>query len=132
MIVAGARPAKELSACLSEDDLFKLIAECSGYSWRWWKAPTLFTPRLWKAVDSLKKLKDGTTAYQNELSLMLYSGNFVSDLQLACQSVPRPLTVSLFFMLLLWSSTYCMCETEEETKKRSKTAAKILYSLVKD
>ncbi|ABA47234.1 LH2 [Snake adenovirus 1] len=126
------RMAYEMGRYISEEDLAKLIAETSGYPWRWWQQPTLLTPRLWKTLEMLNQIKVHTTKYHNELNRLLKTGKFISDLQLACQAVPRPLTIALFCTLLLWAAEYSFCGEKEETWARCKSAAKVLYSLLQD
>lgn len=122
--------ACELSPLISKDDLSKLIAECTGVPWRWYEKPTLFRPRLWKMVEMLRKISAASERHQHELNLLLTTGNFISDLQLTAQSVPRPLTLALFCVLLCWAARRCVGDTKEVTLGKCRTASEILYSLL--
>lgn len=123
--------ACELAPLISKDDLSLLIAECTGVPWRWYEKPTLFRPRLWKMGDMLRKISATSVKQQQELSLLLTTGNFVSDLQLTAQAVPRPLTLALFCVLVCWTARRCVGDSKEVTLGRCSTAAEILYSLLR-
>lgn len=125
------RPASELKGLLSQDDIALLIEESCGL-WSWfWQKPTLFHPRLWRFALLLTNVKRMTSGYLLELRHMVGSENYMRRVQETVLQAPRPITISMFFMLIVWAGEQCLCDSTNEFRRRCKQAARILYAVIR-
>lgn len=127
------RPASDLKGILSKDDLALLIEESCGFWWWFWQKPTLCHPRLWRVAALLSHLKNLASGlgYLQELRSMSGAENYLVRVQEVVLRAPRPVTVSMFMMMLVWAGEQCVADSREETRRRCEQAARVVHAVIK-